>query len=425
MNLPDLFSKNTALTLSRNLTEIPIEVLSQAEILEYLDLSNNNLKDLPDNFAILSKLQIAFFSSNQFEEYPPILLQCPCLKMIAFRSNKIHRLPELSLSSNLCWLILTNNLIEELPKSIGQCTKLRKLMLAGNKLKDLPQELSRCHNLELLRVSANELTEIKPWLFTMPKLAWISYSGNVLNKIVAPTEQILEISWQDLTLGSKLGEGASGVVMEAVWQGKKVALKIFKGAITSDGYPADEINVWRKMGNHEHLASVLGYLTHHPDAKAGLIFELIPPNFTSLGTPPTFETCTRDTFKANTEFTLDQVGSILSGIVSACLHLHKMGIIHGDLYAHNILVNDVGYPILADFGAATIYDPTSDLAPVIERTEVRAFGCLIDDLLQHVKQEIPLFEKLKMACLNENVGERPGFRNIQNYFVNSDLNMMG
>ena len=45
MNLPDLFSKNTALTISRNLTEIPIEVLSQAEILEYLDLSNNNLKD--------------------------------------------------------------------------------------------------------------------------------------------------------------------------------------------------------------------------------------------------------------------------------------------------------------------------------------------------------------------------------------------
>lgn len=90
----------TRLTLSENLTEFPLEILSLADSLEILDLSNNQLSTLPAEIAHLHKLKIFFASNNRFNTMPEVLGNCPELEMIGFKANQIVHVPENALPPN-------------------------------------------------------------------------------------------------------------------------------------------------------------------------------------------------------------------------------------------------------------------------------------------------------------------------------------
>ena len=172
-------------------------------------------------------------------------------------------------------------------------------------------------------------------------------------------------------------------------------------------------------GNHPNIVQVLGKLSDHPEGKQGLVLTLIPPQFSNLGNPPSLITCTRDTYPFGTRFSLTQVGKIAFGIADAARHLHALGIMHGDLYAHNILIDENAFPLMGDFGAATIYGKSDpEIAGLLERIEVRAFGCLLEDLVNHLdhtenQTEIILFlNTLKQECLQNDIGQRPDFATI-------------
>jgi len=79
---------------------------------------------------------------------------------------------------------------------------------------------------------------------------------------------------------------------------------------------------------------------------------------------------------------------------------------HGDLYAHNILIDEKYQTYLGDFGAASFYDTKSSQ---FERIEVRAFGCLLDDMLQLCDEKSESLIALRDQCLSENIKKRPRF----------------
>ena len=420
------------LNLHGGFTQFPLEILDLADSLEILDLSDNHLKSLPDEFAQLKKLKIVFFNNNAFEEVPEILSQCPDLYMVGFKSNSITTFAENALSPTVHWLILTNNRLEQLPTSIGKLTKLRKLMLAGNKLRSLPDEMASCLSLELIRLAANQLEALPTWLLTLPRLSWLAYSGNPFcDAIPADAAQfersLPPIDWSDLALGDTLGQGASGVISKATWianqaqaanQAQEVAIKIFKGEITSDGFPADEMRACIAAGSHENLVGLLGKLINSPGG-VGLVMPFVSPDYKNLGKPPDFDTCTRDTYSPDTVFSLSKILHIAQGTAAAAAHLHSRGIMHSDLYAHNILVNETGHSLLGDFGAASFYDP-NDSGEAIERLEVRAFGCLLEDLLDRCNQEdvlsrieiIKTLQTLQKDCMSPMPSTRPLFGEI-------------
>ncbi len=411
------------LKLSSNLKTFPKEIFDLADTLEILDLSGNNLSQLPENFHDLKKLKIAFFSDNNFTEFPAVLSKCRNLTMIGFKSNKISYIPENAFPENLKWLILTNNYIEQLPKSIGNCLQLQKVALAGNKLKELPEEMSNCKKLELLRISANQISQLPEWLLSLPRLSWLAFSGNPCCKTIQITNELSSISWDELTIQEQLGEGASGIISKAHWKNdtisKHVAVKVFKGDITSDGFPEDEMSACMATGYHKNLVTVLGKIQQHPTQKLGLVLELIPPTFKNLGGPPSFDTCTRDTFKSETNFSLDTILTITKSIADAAKHMHLKGIMHGDLYAHNTLIDNDAQTIFGDFGAATAYHISDKNAPSIERLDVRAFGCLLEDLLNYnFEKDNPLKNRLLQLrddCMKEEVIERPSFTEIHDH----------
>ncbi|SDX45447.1 leucine-rich repeat-containing protein kinase family protein [Hymenobacter psychrophilus] len=381
----------TRLDLSEDLTEFPPEIFTLADTLEVLNLSGNALRKLPAELPRLHRLRVLFASDNQFERVPEVLGQCPNLEMVGFKANYIRELPGAALPPQLRWLILTDNALEALPPEIGNCPRLQKLMLAGNCLRTLPPELARCTNLELLRLAANELHELPAWLLTMPRLSWLAFAGNPLADQAETAADAHParpaIAWTELQMQEVLGEGASGVIYRADWQPgpaalRPVAVKLFKGAVTSDGLPHSEMLACLSAGRHPNLIAVEGRLAGHPAGTEGLVLELIAPGFTNLAGPPTMASCTRDEYAPATRFELPQLLRLAGSIATAAAHLHSRGIVHGDLYAHNILATETGAALLGDFGAAGFMPPAdTEAANLLPRLESRAFGNLLEELL--------------------------------------------
>lgn len=422
----DSIPKNSRIIkISDDYLSFPDELFKFKDTLEILDLSKNKISELPDNFKEFKKLKIVFFSENNFEKFPSVLAECPSLTMIGFKSNRIKEIPENSFPKKLQWLILTDNQIEKLPESIGDCYLLQKCALAGNKISKLPKSMEKCTNLELLRVSANQIIEVPNWLINLPKLSWLAIDGNPCSfKRDLSKTNIDLIDFNELAIQEKIGEGASGIIYKGKIKSSNepVAIKIFKGDVTSDGFPIDELENCLLVGHHDNIVPLKGRFINHPEGKEGVVMDFIPNEFQTLGLPPSFESCTRDVFKKDQKLTSQQAFEIAYSIAKGAFFLHKQGVMHGDLYAHNTLYNSkTGFSYLGDFGASTHYDITNELAYFFERLDVRAYGLLLDDILSNCIEKSKItsvITELKDKCLVENVLKRPNFEEIFNYLIN-------
>ncbi|MFB2699551.1 leucine-rich repeat-containing protein kinase family protein [Aeromonas veronii] len=428
------------LKLCENLTEFPTEILSLKETLEVLDLTGNQLSALPDELAGFGKLRIIFCSENRFTELPEVLGRCPALTMVGFKANRIATVSARALPAGLRWLILTDNAVEQLPDELGQCDALQKLMLAGNRLRELPTSLANCRNLELLRIAANRIERFPEWLLSLPRLSWLAYSGNPFSEgeeaRAIDDAHVAPLAWETLALGELLGQGASGVIHRATLVGNtadevtqasdrgddsQVAVKLFKGAVTSDGLPRCEMAASLAAGTHPNLIKVIGKVADHPSGIPALVMELIDPAFANLAGPPSLDSCTRDVYSEGLHLSVPDALAMAHGIASVAGHLHRAGIMHGDLYGHNILFarssDAPARALLGDFGAASLYERSDrERAVGLQRLEVRAFGCLLEELLAHCDtQDSPLdgLHQLKAACLSELPADRPDFAYIE------------
>jgi hypothetical protein len=368
---------------------------------------------------------VLFCSDNRFTELPASLGQCAALTMIGFKANQIVDVPGAALPPLLRWLILTDNRVETLPEDLGKRPNLQKLMLAGNRLTQLPQSLRHCRRLELIRIAANGLTELPQWLLTLPSLTWLAYAGNPLETEVdgAALAATPSIDWAALRLEEQLGEGASGVISRAIWQradhsSKPVAVKLYKGEMTSDGSPLHEMNACITAGLHPNLIRVEGRIGGHPDGQQGLVMELIEPSFRNLAGLPSLKSCSRDVYANDCRFEAAVALRIAGGIASVAEHLHQQGITHGDLYGHNILLNDHGDCLLGDFGAASFHaTDDNEQTRALQRIEVRAFGVLLGELLARIDSGLSderrgALEDLQQRCCQPNVLARPGFSEV-------------
>ncbi|MFQ1649400.1 leucine-rich repeat-containing protein kinase family protein [Aeromonas veronii] len=428
------------LKLSENLAVFPPEILSLKETLEVLDLTGNQLSALPDELAGFGKLRIIFCSENRFTELPEVLGRCPALTMVGFKANQIASVSAKALPAGLRWLILTDNAIEQLPDELGQCDALQKLMLAGNCLRELPASLANCRNLELLRIAANRIERFPEWLLALPRLSWLAYSGNPFSEgaeaRAIDDAHVEPLAWETLALGELLGQGASGVIhrvtlvgntADEVTQasgrgdGSQVAVKLFKGAVTSDGLPRCEMAASLAAGTHPNLIKVMGKVADHPSGIPALVMELIDPAFANLAGPPSLDSCTRDVYPEGLRLCMSDALAMAHGIASVAGHLHRAGIMHGDLYGHNILFSRgsdaPARALLGDFGAASLYERSNrERAVGLERLEVRAFGCLLEELLAHCDTQDSTLDglhQLKAACLSELPTDRPDFAYIE------------
>lgn len=417
------------LRIAEQLEVFPQEIFSLADSLIRLDLSNNLLSELPDNFGDLKRLKILFLSENQFKVFPQVLANCPNLEMIGFKNNRIHTMPSGSLPAKTRWLILTDNCLESLPDDFADLPRMQKLMLAGNRLKALPPSLAHCHRLELLRLSGNQLSQFPDCLYDLPRLSWLAFSGNPFSRYPDnDTDDIESLCQEYFELSDLLGQGASGMIFRArpnpaanLMLEKDVAIKLFKGSITSDGYPEDELRATIRAGHHKNLVRLIGKI--EDVEQQGLVMELIPDHFQNLGLPPSLQSCTRDEFPEGFRLSPKQVLKLSLGMCDVLTHLHDRGICHGDLYAHNVLFSSDTEMLFSDFGAASPLDVLSpEQQEKIRQFEIRALGCFIEDLAgvcdwtNASKARIGI-QSLIEQCLHAEGDKRPSMVEIQNLLL--------
>jgi hypothetical protein len=411
------------LDLSCDLKTVPPEVFDLADSLEVLNLSGNQLTSLPHDLPRLHRLKVIFCSNNPFTELPEVLGDCANLQMVGFKSCRIAQVSPAALPAQLRWFILTDNAVSQVPTKLGERPALQKLMLAGNRLRALPDSLANAERLELLRLSANQFEALPDWLTQLPRLSWLALAGNSLGWRHAQPAPLDAVHWSDLQVDALLGEGASGHIYRAHHRQHSdgLALKLFKGLVTSDGLPEHELAACLAAGQHPALCTPSGELAGHPEGTRGLLLPLIPQSFTNLAGPPSLESCTRDVYPSGLRISAPTALRLAAQLADAVAHLHARGVMHGDLYAHNILWDPTtAQALLSDFGGATLLPD----APRAQRSallalEVRAFGYLLEELLALVEPaatgldtSVSGMTALAQACTSLVPAQRPDMAEV-------------
>ncbi|KAK0430817.1 kinase-like domain-containing protein [Armillaria borealis] len=166
------------------------------------------------------------------------------------------------------------------------------------------------------------------------------------------------INSSDVEFGEQIDEGAFGKVYKGVWHRKKVAIKVFKtdispsaksihkeieadvGLSPASKYPAWVYQSCRQSPTYELFR--IAFLGANTSDDVPFIVTLYLRNGNSRKFVQTHPNCDRL--------------KILIDIAHGLLYLHSRKIVHGDLKAVNVLIDDAQTAVLCDFGLSQIQE---------------------------------------------------------------------
>ncbi|CAI8589876.1 unnamed protein product [Vicia faba] len=142
---------------NNNLKNIPESLTARLLSLEMLDVHSNQLKSLPNSIGCLSKLQVLNVSANFIESLPATIENCRALEELNVNFNMLSKLPD-TIGFELIKLkklAVNSNKLVFLPSSTSHLMALKVLDVRLNCLRSLPNNLENLINLETLNVSQN------------------------------------------------------------------------------------------------------------------------------------------------------------------------------------------------------------------------------------------------------------------------------
>jgi Leucine-rich repeat (LRR) protein len=179
------------LTVSGNrLNSIP-EWISECRRLKRLNLSDNSITDLPKSMAQLSLLRELHLYKNGFERVPIVLPELVGLTWLSLHGNSLSIVPDdLGALINLKTLILGasgegGNPLGDFPTCVRHMHKLEKLWAARCDISDIPEWLGECTSLKNLYISHNNIIDLPGSLSNLSKLTALSLDNNPLNSEIA------------------------------------------------------------------------------------------------------------------------------------------------------------------------------------------------------------------------------------------------
>lgn len=172
------------LDLSGNeLTTLPSEI-GRLTGLRRLDVSRNQLESIPFEIGRLTQLDELHISHNRIKILPPEMRNLVNLTSLSFYENRIEVLPHwLFEMRQLNELYVGNKGLTELPAEIGQLTNLVELALIESTVSRIPREIGRLVNLERLHLFDNQLTEVPPEIGQFTKLNYLNLNDNNLTAL--------------------------------------------------------------------------------------------------------------------------------------------------------------------------------------------------------------------------------------------------
>ena len=202
----------TTLNLSfENVSELPSEII-QLTNLQLLSLNGNQLSALPSEISQLTNLETLSLDENQLSELPSEIIQLTNLQLLSLNGNQLSALPsEISQLTNLETLSLDENQLSELPSEIIQLTNLSTLSLDENQLSALPSEISQLTNLSTLFLSRNQLSALPSEISQLTNLSTLSLDENQLSELPSEISQLTNLSTLYLN-GNQLSELPSEII---------------------------------------------------------------------------------------------------------------------------------------------------------------------------------------------------------------------
>lgn len=196
---PDKYQlkKTRSLTLcGKALTEIPEQVFLDAveADISIVDLSKNKLRSLPEGLTNLSsKISELNMNGNFLNEVQPFVSQFDHIKYLNLSCNQLINLPdEVGLLITLREINIANNKFIEFPKSIYNLVHLEIIIACDNKIESIDateEGLAALKRLATLDLSNNNISQVPPILGNMTQIINLSLHGNSFR---SPRIQILE-----------------------------------------------------------------------------------------------------------------------------------------------------------------------------------------------------------------------------------------
>jgi serine/threonine protein kinase len=157
-----------------------------------------------------------------------------------------------------------------------------------------------------------------------------------------------EISFKEIVVEKKIGEGSYGRMFLAKWNEAPVALKFCRNKGSVDDF-ISEIKIFIELPPHPNVVQMFGISLDGPQP-------VIVMEYCSGGSLDQL------LFDKQGEQTITNERKIelVRGIARGALHLHKHNIVHRDLAARNILITSGGDPKIADFGMSRILEHTDE-----------------------------------------------------------------
>ncbi|CAL8141139.1 unnamed protein product [Orchesella dallaii] len=174
------------LNLSNNCIEvIPGNVLMNLTDLLYLDVSNNKLETLPPQTRRLVHMQTLILNDNplalfQFRQLPSLV----GLQTLHMRNTQrcLTNFPNnLEALSNLTDIDLSQNLLTKIPDGLFTVPTLKRLNLSENQMKEVPSSIDIWQKLEVLNLCRNELAALPASLCKLNSLRRLLVNGNKLD----------------------------------------------------------------------------------------------------------------------------------------------------------------------------------------------------------------------------------------------------
>ncbi|KAJ0252638.1 Serine-threonine/tyrosine-protein kinase [Hirschfeldia incana] len=159
----------------------------------------------------------------------------------------------------------------------------------------------------------------------------------------------IRLATDDFSPGNQLGEGGFGVVYKGVLDsGEEIAVKrLSMKSGQGDNEFINEVSLVAKL-HHRNLVRLLGFCLEGQERL--LIYDLFKN--TSLD-HFIFDNDRRMVLEWETRY------KIIAGVARGLLYLHedsRFKVIHRDLKASNVLLDDAMYPKISDFGMAKLFD---------------------------------------------------------------------
>eukprot|EP00105_Crassostrea_gigas_P045169 XP_019929317.1 PREDICTED: uncharacterized protein LOC105344416 isoform X2 [Crassostrea gigas] len=171
---------NNAYVRTRGISKISMSGFETYNMfIQNLVLTKNNLTSLPDAlFSSLKQLKIVDLSENILESIPGTIGQCGQMEILRIQDNNLADLPmELAQCANLQVLNISRNLMNELPVVVPLCTSLEQLYMNDMFMTELPEEIGFLDNLETLYANGNCFTTLPENFSLLWRLTDLSLRG--------------------------------------------------------------------------------------------------------------------------------------------------------------------------------------------------------------------------------------------------------